>query len=59
MESKVKLTGSKKKGYFIEIDDHLGMYFEYAITEDELLQLQTLLNKKFGHEFLVEKYLKK
>lgn len=51
MKSEVKITGSKRKGYWIEIQDEFHFdKLRVPTTEEELLQLQVLLNKKFKNE---------
>ena len=45
-KSKVKLTGSKKAGWIINISDNVGYKEDLAITDDEAHALLILLKQK-------------
>ena len=47
----LNLTGSKKKGYILEVGETISSSMVHtqflAVTEEELIELQQVLNKKF------------
>ena len=51
-KSKVKLTGSKKAGWIINISDNIGYIDDLAITNDEAKILLSLLKKKLKDALL-------
>ncbi|GEM_PF-5625543 len=47
----VTLTGSKKNGYLIQIDDPItGLYSLTTVTNNELKTLWLLIKKKLGNK---------
>ena len=48
LKSKVKLSGSKERGFIIEIMDNYKLSYTLAITSEEAVVLFNLLKKKLG-----------
>jgi len=46
VKSKIKVSGSKKKGWIVEISDNCGYKEDFALTHEEVVKLRDLLVKK-------------
>lgn len=46
IESKVKITGSKKGGYILEVSDNLGFKWDVALTSEELILIYGAIREK-------------
>ena len=45
-KSEVKLTGSKKDGWYIHISDDQGYKEDFVLTHEELILIYNLITKK-------------